>query len=76
VLIADISPYETLYTVLEKPKKIMIDGNVRAFISQGLLDLDVELVPLSPEISRDREIKSRREIAILRAVYHYHPCFI
>jgi len=68
-LIVDVSPYKTLLNTLPKKPNIMVDDNVRSFITQGLLSAGANVGPLSSNIAAIREIKSSAEVAILTAVY-------
>jgi Xaa-Pro aminopeptidase len=67
-LMVDASPYKVLLKSLPKNPKIVVDDNVRYFISQGLEALGATILPQSAEIAAIRETKSRAEIAIIRAV--------
>jgi hypothetical protein len=49
--------------------KIMVEDNVRSFISQNLVKNGAKVLPQSPTVSAIRETKSAAEISILRAVY-------
>jgi Xaa-Pro aminopeptidase len=68
ILRVDASPYQTLLDNLPPNATIMVDDNVRSFISQGLTDLNANVTPQSPSIASIREIKSSAEIDIIRAV--------
>jgi len=63
-----VSPYNTLLGELPKNAKIMVDDNVRSFISQNLNNLNATLLPQSMNLAAIRETKSPAEIDILRAV--------
>lgn len=64
----DVSPYDTLLQTLSKKAKIMVDDNVRSFITQGLLSAGASVSPQSSTIAAIRETKSPAEVAILKAV--------
>ena len=68
VLIVDVSPYKTLLEKLPSKAKIMVDDNVRSFITQNLIHLDTTVLSQSQNIAAIRETKSPAEITILRAV--------
>jgi hypothetical protein len=62
------SPYETLLGHLPSKAKIMMEDNVRSFISDGFRTLGAKVTVQSPEVAAIRETKSEAEINILRAV--------
>jgi hypothetical protein len=68
MLTVDVSPYKTLLEHLPSHPKIMVDDNVRSFISQNLRDSGATVLPPSRHVAAIREIKSTAEINILRAV--------
>lgn len=68
ILMKDTSPLKALLHHLPLNVKVMVDDNVRSFITQGLEALGAKVLIRSPNISAIRETKSPAEIAILRAV--------
>lgn len=66
------NPYDTLLnsSVLElgRTPRIMLDEEMRDFISRGLLHAGFNTVGLGGHVEQVRQIKSAREIGILRAV--------
>src|SRR5271156_1071812 len=69
ILRIDASPYQTLLDNLPSNATIMVDDNVRSFISQGLTDLKANVTLQSPSVASIREVKSSSEIDIMRAVH-------
>lgn len=65
---ADISPYKTLLDKLPTKAKVMVDDNVRSFITQDLIDLGAAVFSQSLDVAAIRETKSEAEVNILRAV--------
>ena len=67
-------PYSTLLdspvfsSFTERNPKIMVDEEMRDFISRGLAKNGFDVVGLGDEVERVRQIKSEAEIGILRAV--------
>jgi hypothetical protein len=51
-----------------KPPKIMIDDEMRDFIQRGLSSTGFKVVGLGGEVEKVKQIKTKREIGILRAV--------
>ena len=68
VLTVDTSPYKTLLKKLPAKAKVMVDDNVRSFISQNLFIQGATVLPQSPNVTAIRETKSPAEISILKAV--------
>jgi len=68
MLIVDVSPYETLLDRLPAKAKVMVDDDVRSFITQNLIDLGANVLSQSSNVAAIRETKSEAEINILRAV--------
>jgi len=68
LLIVDASPYTTLLKKLPVKAKVMVDDNVRSFISQNLIAQGTTVLPQSPNVAAIRETKSPPETAILKAV--------
>lgn len=68
------NPYTTLLesdifaTFTDIRPKVMVDEEMRDFISRGLSSNGFEVVGLGGEVERVRQIKSEAEIGILRAV--------
>lgn len=50
------------------PPKLMMDEEIRDYISRGLAETGFETVGLSPEVERVRQVKSPAEVELLRAV--------
>ncbi|KAK8135559.1 hypothetical protein PG984_003499, partial [Apiospora sp. TS-2023a] len=50
------------------PPKLMMDEEIRDYISRGLAETGFETVGLSPEVELVRQIKSPAEVELLRAV--------
>jgi hypothetical protein len=67
-LTVDVSPYKTLLDKLPLKAKVMVDDNVRSFITQNLIDLGATVLSQSSNVAAIRETKSANEIDILRAV--------
>jgi hypothetical protein len=67
-LTIDVSPYKTLLEQLPSKPKLMVDDNVRSFITHNLLDVGATVLPQSSDVAAIRETKSEAEISILRAV--------
>jgi Xaa-Pro aminopeptidase len=51
-----------------RPPKVMVDDEMRDFIQRGLSSTGFEVVGLGGEVERVKQIKTKREIEILRAV--------
>ncbi|GAW23898.1 hypothetical protein ANO14919_134750 [Xylariales sp. No.14919] len=51
-----------------RPPKLVVDEEMRDFISRGLANAGFETVGLTPEVELVRQIKSPAEVEILRAV--------
>ncbi|OJJ98460.1 hypothetical protein ASPACDRAFT_44970 [Aspergillus aculeatus ATCC 16872] len=67
------NPYETLKTAetfsrLRGTPRLMVDEEMRDFIQRGLGRAGFHVVGLQGEVERVRQIKSEKEIGILRAV--------
>lgn len=67
------NPYETLKTAetfsrLRDPPRLMVDEEMRDFIQRGLGRAGFHVVGLQGEVERVRQIKSEKEVGILRAV--------
>ncbi|KAL5363144.1 peptidase M24, structural domain-containing protein [Aspergillus floccosus] len=67
------NPYTTLkesgiFNSLNHTPRLMVDEEMRDFIQRGLGTAGFEIVGLAGEVERVRQIKSDREIGILRAV--------
>jgi hypothetical protein len=67
-LIVDVSPYKTLLGKLPTKANIMVDDDVRSFVTQNLIDAGALVLPRSSNVAAIRETKSVAEINILRAV--------
>ncbi|PYH47084.1 Creatinase/aminopeptidase [Aspergillus saccharolyticus JOP 1030-1] len=66
-------PYETLkiaktFSDLRRTPRLMVDEEMRDFIQRGLGGAGFDVVGLQGEVERVRQIKSEKEIGILRAV--------
>jgi len=70
-LIVDVSPCKTLLDQLSSKLKVMLDDNIRSFISHNLADLGATVLPQSAAVAAIRETKSEAEINILRAVFRF-----
>jgi hypothetical protein len=68
LLTVDASPYKTLLKKLPAKAKVMVDDNVRSFISQNLIVQGATILPQSPNVAAIRETKSPAETTILKAV--------
>lgn len=55
-------------TTERRPPKLVVDEELRDFISRGLSDAGFETLGLTPEVELVRQIKSSAEVDILRAV--------
>jgi len=73
LLTVDASPYKTLLKKLPPKSKVMVDDNVRSFISQNLIAQGASVLPQSPNVAAIRETKSAAEITILKAVSPNQP---
>ncbi|GES59654.1 xaa-pro dipeptidase [Aspergillus terreus] len=67
------SPYSTLkgsgiFSSLNHTPRLMVDEEMRDFIQRGLGNAGFEIVGLAGDVERVRQIKTDREIGILRAV--------
>jgi Xaa-Pro aminopeptidase len=51
-----------------KKPKVMVDDEMRDFIQRGLSEHGFEVVGLGGEVERVKQVKTRREIEILRAL--------
>lgn len=59
--------FRTITSNGRKPR-VMVDEEMRDFISRGLADNGFDAVGLGGEVERVRQTKSKREVGILRAV--------
>ena len=68
------NPYSTLRNsptfpfFTDRNPKIMVDEEMRDFISRGLASIDFDVVGLGGEVEAVRQVKSHAEIRLLRAV--------
>ncbi|KAG2414785.1 hypothetical protein HFD88_005973 [Aspergillus terreus] len=67
------NPYSTLkesgiFSSLSRTPRLMVDEEMRDFIQRGLGSAGFEVVGLAGDVERVRQIKTDREIGILRAV--------
>ena len=67
------NPYETLkrshvFSGLQGVPRLMVDEEMRDFIQRGLGDNGFHIIGLQGEVERVRQIKSDKEVGILRAV--------
>ena len=66
-------PYATLkrsdvFATLDHPPRLMVDEEMRDFIQRGLAHAGFDMVGLTGDVERVRQIKSDKEVGILRAV--------
>ena len=66
-------PYATLrnahaFTALNHPPRLMVDEEMRDFIQRGLHGAGFQVTGLGGDVERVRQIKSDKEVDILRAV--------
>lgn len=67
------NPYTTLwqsdvFLTLRRPARLMVDEEMRDFIQRGLGAAGFDVVGLQGEVEEVRQIKTAREVEILRAV--------
>lgn len=67
------NPYETLqqsdvFTGLDRPPRLMVDEEMRDFIQRGLGNAGFDILGLQGHVEEVRQIKTTKEIDILRAV--------
>ncbi|KAJ5746840.1 uncharacterized protein N7511_008536 [Penicillium nucicola] len=67
------NPYITLqqanvFSGLQRPPRLMVDEEMRDFIQRGLATVGFDVVGLKGKVEEVRQIKSEKEIDILRAV--------
>lgn len=66
-------PYETLkqsdvFLALDHPPRLMVDEEMRDFIQRGLSGAGFEIIGLKGRVEEVRQIKTNKEVEILRAV--------
>ena len=67
------NPYRTLqqanvFSGLQRPPRLMVDEEMRDFIQRGLATVGFDVVGLKGKVEEVRQIKSEKEVDILRAV--------
>ncbi|KAJ6078271.1 hypothetical protein N7467_008024 [Penicillium canescens] len=67
------NPYRTLqqanvFSGLQRPPRLMVDEEMRDFIQRGLATVGFDVVGLRGKVEEVRQIKSDKEVDILRAV--------
>ncbi|KAJ6043036.1 uncharacterized protein N7446_001232 [Penicillium canescens] len=67
------NPYRTLqqanvFSGLQRPPRLMVDEEMRDFIQRGLATVGFDVVGLKGKVEEVRQIKSDKEVDILRAV--------
>lgn len=67
------NPYDTLknssiFVSFDRAPRLMVDEEMRDFVQRGLANAGFEVIGLTGEVERVRQIKSTKEADILRAV--------
>jgi Xaa-Pro aminopeptidase len=61
-------PYLSNMQIMARKPKVMVDDEMRDFIQRGLSENRFEVVGLGGEVEKVKQVKTDREIGILRAV--------